>query len=73
MTKTFPPLLQYPFEPFEGILCFVGHSDLPRIDYVAKVVASTGNLETFEKPPLLPNYCVRLRFQSSKYSMYSCG
>jgi hypothetical protein len=44
MTKTFPPLLQYPFEPFEGILCFVGHSDLPRIDYVAKVVASTGNL-----------------------------
>jgi hypothetical protein len=29
--------------------------------------------ETFEKCPLLPNLCVRLKFQSSKYSIYFCG
>jgi len=29
--------------------------------------------ETFEKRPLLANLGVRLKFQSSKYSIYSCG
>jgi len=29
--------------------------------------------ETFEKCPLLFNLCVKLKFQSSKYSIYSCG
>ncbi len=32
-----------------------------------------GSIETFEKHPLLANLCVRLKFQSSKYSIYSCG
>ena len=29
--------------------------------------------ETFEKRSLSPNFCVRLKIQSSKYSVYSCG
>jgi hypothetical protein len=29
--------------------------------------------ETFEKHPLSPDFGVRLKFQSSKYTMYSCG
>ncbi len=29
--------------------------------------------ETFAKPHFLPNFRVMLKFQSSKYSMYSCG
>jgi hypothetical protein len=28
-------------------------------------------IETFEKRPFLPNFCVTLKFQSSKYSMKS--
>ncbi len=30
-------------------------------------------VETFEKRHFLSDFCVRLKFQSSKYSIYSCG
>ena len=29
--------------------------------------------EIFEKRHFMPDFCVRLKFQSSKYSIYSCG
>jgi len=29
--------------------------------------------ETFAKRHFLPDFCVRLKFKSSKYSIYSCG
>jgi hypothetical protein len=38
-----------------------------------KCPESGDKVETFEKHPLSPDFGVRLKLQSSKYAMYSCG